>query len=98
MLEIAALGCSGRYILRNLDWRRLRAVTVALPVALATATPEARAVELSLEQAMEYAAQHAPQVRIAESTLLEAKASRAGAGVVLPANPRLFAEGRAASA
>jgi len=72
-------------------------VTVALPVALATATPEARAVELSLEQAMEYAAQRAPQVRIAESTLLEAKASRAGAGVVLPANPRLFAEGRAAS-
>ena len=86
-----------RPILRNVAWRRLRAATLAPALALATATPEATAVDLSLEQAMEYAEQRAPQVRIAESTLLEAKASRAGAGVVLPANPRLFAEARAAS-
>jgi len=81
----------------NAAWRGLRAWAVALALALLTATPEAAAVDLSLEQAIEYAGQRAPQVRLAESILLEAKASRAGAGVVLPANPRLFAEARAAS-
>jgi cobalt-zinc-cadmium efflux system outer membrane protein len=64
-------------------------------IALAVATAGAPGVELSVQQAMERAGQRAPQVVLAESALREAEASRAGAGVILPANPRLFGEARA---
>jgi outer membrane protein TolC len=61
---------------------------------LLVAAADAGAVSVSVEQAMDFAAQRSPQVRIADAALREAEAFRAGAGVVLPANPRLFGEAR----
>lgn len=60
-------------------------------VSLLAATP----VELSLEEAMERAADRAPLVQLAASVERQAVASGVGAGVLLPANPRLYGEVRA---
>src|SRR5262252_1406485 len=66
-------------------------------VGFVLAVAAAGDVVVSVEQAMDRAAQSAPQVRLADAAVREAEASRAGAGVVLPANPRLFGEARFAS-
>ena len=68
---------------------------VALVLAAAAAEPAG--ISVSVDQAMDLAAQRSPQVRLADAALREAVASREGAGVVLPANPRLFGEARFAS-
>ncbi len=73
-------------------------VTLPLLLALAAAATDAPPnVEISVRQAVERAAARAPQVVLAESVLREAEASRAGAGVILPANPRLYGEARPGS-
>lgn len=56
--------------------------------ALSEASP------LTLTQALERAASSAPEVRVAAQVLQEAEATRVGAGVFLPQNPRLFADYR----
>lgn len=66
----------------------------AWALSLALAAAEASAEAFSVQGAMDRAAIRAPQVLLAESALREAEASRTGAGVVLPANPRLYGEGR----
>jgi cobalt-zinc-cadmium efflux system outer membrane protein len=49
---------------------------------------------LTLEQALARAREAAPQVQVAARVVQEAEASRVGAGVFLPVNPRLFADYR----
>jgi cobalt-zinc-cadmium efflux system outer membrane protein len=67
----------------------LRVVFVSLLVG-----QQAGASPLSLTQAIERAAVAAPEVRLAARALDEAGATRVGAGVPLPANPRLFVDYR----
>ncbi len=84
-------GSGGRY-------ESMPNVTLALVLTLAAAAIDAPPdVEITVQQAVERAAVRAPQVVIAESVLREAEASRAGAGVILPANPRLYGEARPGS-
>jgi cobalt-zinc-cadmium efflux system outer membrane protein len=49
---------------------------------------------LSLEDALAAAETHAPGVRLAELGVDQARARTAGAGVILPVNPRLLADAR----
>jgi cobalt-zinc-cadmium efflux system outer membrane protein len=51
-------------------------------------------LELSLQEAAERASRQSAQVALAEGALREARAARAGAGILLPENPRLSIEGR----
>ena len=51
-------------------------------------------LDISLEDVRARAAQHAPEVRRAIHQVREAEASRVGAGIVLPVNPRLQVEAR----
>jgi cobalt-zinc-cadmium efflux system outer membrane protein len=62
-----------------------------LVVASASA---AWATPLTLFQAIERAASSAPEVQVAVQALQQAEASRVGAGVFLPTNPRLFVDYR----
>lgn len=68
-----------------------RVVQVGLWLALASS---AQATPLSLSQAIERAAVSAPEVQLAARVVQEAEATRVGAGVFLPTNPRLFADYR----
>jgi cobalt-zinc-cadmium efflux system outer membrane protein len=52
------------------------------------------AVPLSLEQAIAQARERAPEVQLAARAVDEATASRVGAGLFLPSNPRLFGDYR----
>ncbi|MCU0695317.1 MAG: TolC family protein [Myxococcaceae bacterium] len=54
----------------------------------------AAAAPLSLSQALERAASSAPEVQVAARVLDEAEATRVGAGIFLPTNPRLFVDYR----
>jgi outer membrane protein, heavy metal efflux system len=66
-----------------------RAVTLAVVVSgVAAASP------LTLQQALERAASNAPEVQVAARVLDEAEATRVGAGIFLPTNPRLFMDYR----
>jgi cobalt-zinc-cadmium efflux system outer membrane protein len=66
-----------------------RVVTLAMVVSgVATANP------LTLAQALERAASSAPEVQVAARVLDEAEATRVGAGIFLPTNPRLFVDYR----
>lgn len=67
--------------------RWMSAITVGW-ATLAAASP------LTLAQALERAASSAPEVRVAAQVLQEAEATRVGAGVFLPQNPRLFVDYR----
>lgn len=49
---------------------------------------------LTLEQVLERARSAAPTVQVASRVVQEAEASRVGAGIILPVNPRLFADYR----
>lgn len=49
---------------------------------------------LTLERALERARSAAPTVQVAARLVQEAEASRVGAGIILPVNPRLFADYR----
>jgi cobalt-zinc-cadmium efflux system outer membrane protein len=73
-----------RRVLRPLVWA-LGALAAPLP---ALATP------WTLEATLARAREAAPEVRAAVAVLREAEASRAGQGVFLPTNPRLFADYR----
>ncbi len=57
-------------------------------------TLPAAAETLTLEQALARARERAPEVQLAARIVDEAEASRVGAGVFLPTNPRLFADYR----
>lgn len=66
-----------------------RAVTLAVMVSgVAAASP------LTLQQTLERAASNAPEVQVAARVLDEAEATRVGAGIFLPTNPRLFMDYR----
>jgi cobalt-zinc-cadmium efflux system outer membrane protein len=54
----------------------------------------AAANPLTLSQALERAASSAPEVQVAARVLDEAEATRVGAGIFLPTNPRLFVDYR----
>lgn len=64
--------------------------TVILPSAAAAP------MTLSLSEAVAMARQNAPDVRMAEGMLHQAQARRVGAGVIMPVNPRVYAEARPA--
>jgi outer membrane protein, heavy metal efflux system len=66
-----------------------RAVTLVMVVSGAAA-----ANPLTLSQALERAASSAPEVQVAARVLDEAEATRVGAGIFLPTNPRLFVDYR----
>jgi hypothetical protein len=52
------------------------------------------AIVLTRERAIEMARERAPEVRLAVHRVREAEATRVGAGLVMPANPRLAVEAR----
>ena len=58
--------------------------------------PEAQTgrLSLSLKEALDRAEQRGPEVLLAGRAVLEARAQRVGAGVVLPENPRLSVDAR----
>ena len=53
-----------------------------------------RPLPLSLQDALTRASHHSPDVLLATSALLEARAARIGAGLILPTNPRLNVDAR----
>ncbi|MCC6750717.1 MAG: TolC family protein [Deltaproteobacteria bacterium] len=59
-----------------------------LLLGLVIGTTSARAEQLSLRRALEYAAESAPEVRLAARLEAEARATRVGAGLITPVNPR----------
>lgn len=67
----------------------LAAVVAWPPVASAQ-----EVLDLDLSQAVDRAAGNREQVALAEGALREARAARAGAGILLPENPRIYFEGR----
>lgn len=71
--------------------RPLEKLEVLISVLL---TLPAAAETLTLEQALSRARERAPEVQLAARIVDEAEASRVGAGVFLPTNPRLFADYR----
>jgi cobalt-zinc-cadmium efflux system outer membrane protein len=64
-------------------------ILCALPL-----TAAAQTVRLSLPQALERASQRAPELVLAEQQIREVGARRAGAGIIMPVNPRLQVEVR----
>lgn len=66
--------------------------TLVLTCALLALPAAAEA--LTLEQAIERAREKAPEVQLAARVVDEARASRVGAGVFMPTNPRLFGDYR----
>ena len=54
----------------------------------------AQALQLSLPDALERVNQRSPEVVLADAAVREVQARRAGAGIVLPTNPRLAVEMR----
>jgi len=69
----------------------VRAVSIAvmsMPWGVAVAAPR------SLSEVIDRASSAAPEVQVAARVLQEAEATRVGAGVFLPTNPRLFADYR----
>jgi outer membrane protein TolC len=83
---------------------RLRVAMVGLACAISTSlfsfgSVRAEGVErlsLSLQDALKRATAAAPEVAIGESAVREADARRVGAGIVMPANPRLSVDARPA--
>ena len=65
-------------------------------LALAWCSGNARAdvLTLSMAQARERAARVSPEVQLAAGRVRQARASRVGAGVIMPVNPRLSVDGR----
>lgn len=64
-------------------------MSCALPLSAA-----AQSVRLSLPQALERASQRAPELVLREQQIREVGARRAGAGIIMPVNPRLQLEVR----
>jgi cobalt-zinc-cadmium efflux system outer membrane protein len=60
----------------------------------ATEAASIGALHLSIEQAAQMARERAPEVRVAQSRVAEAEATKVGAGIVMPANPRLAVDFR----
>jgi outer membrane protein, heavy metal efflux system len=54
----------------------------------------AATLHLSLEQAVKLARERAPDVRLAQRRVGEAEATRVGAGIIMPVNPRLTVDAR----
>lgn len=69
-------------------------VTSGCGVFAALVTSLAFGEPMTLEGALERARSHAPAVRLAARLVTEAEASRVGQGIILPTNPRLFADYR----
>jgi len=68
-----------------------------LPSAAAESPPAVTGViQLSLEDAVARAVDHGPEVTLARHAVREASATRVGAGIVMPVNPRLSFEMRPA--
>ncbi len=63
-------------------------------VTVVAAGLSANAAPWSLSEVIERASTTAPEVKVAGRVLQEAEATRVGAGVFLPSNPRLFADYR----
>ncbi len=63
-------------------------------IAVVVAGLSANAAPWSLSEVIERASTTAPEVKVAGRVLQEAEATRVGAGVFLPSNPRLFADYR----
>ncbi|MCA2981208.1 MAG: TolC family protein [Myxococcaceae bacterium] len=63
-------------------------------VILCGAASVAPGAPLTLQQALDRAASSAPEVQVAARVLDEAEATRVGAGVFLPTNPRVFLDYR----
>lgn len=74
----------------------LRASTLML-VFVSSPVSAAETLDLSLEAAVIRARLSAPAVRTAERVLAETQAQRAGVGVFLPTNPKLYGEARPAA-
>jgi outer membrane protein TolC len=64
------------------------------PAAPAEGALREAPVLLSLDRALQWARERAPDVRLSQAKVREAQASRVGAGIVMPANPRLLLEAR----
>jgi outer membrane protein, heavy metal efflux system len=78
-----------------------RALLIGLGVSMTAHTAlaaepdsSARNVEISLDQARRRAELRAPEAQIASNQIREAQATRVGAGVFLPTNPRISIDGR----
>jgi outer membrane protein, heavy metal efflux system len=63
-------------------------------LAFLPASASAAALSLSLAEAQARAEKHAPEVRLADRGVVEARATRVGAGIILPSNPRIAFDGR----
>mgnify|MGYP003444494999 FL=1 len=81
---------------RGSDRRRAvaGACSIFLSCVCAPQRSAAQALSLSLPNALERSLQHAPELVLAEQQLREIDARRNGAGILLPANPRLTVEAR----
>ncbi|PZR06939.1 MAG: hypothetical protein DI536_29150 [Archangium gephyra] len=72
----------------------MQSLEKTLVLASALLALPASAETLTLEQAVERARERSPEVQLAARVVDEADATRVGAGVFLPTNPRIFADYR----
>jgi outer membrane protein, heavy metal efflux system len=62
--------------------------------AMVATSPAGRSLAMSLEQAIRLGRERAPEVRLADYRVREAEATRVGAAILMPANPRLTVDAR----